>query len=319
MLPAYQDAKVKAPVTLRVFHATIHVVPLDRKAFLADPELLRTLGAHVRSRVPPADAEDVLQTVLADALVATTAPDDAEALRKWLFGMARNKVADFYRKRRREEPTPDATEGPAPSSGRAAGRDMLEWAEKELPPGSEAKRTFEWMLREGEGEKLESIAASERLPAPRVRKRVSRMREHFRSRWAAYTAALIAGITILVAIYVLRRKPEPEAHIVPESPLEMARKERARALEACDHAQWQPCLDGLDRAAAADPAGDRDPRVVQARDAAHKALTPTPSPTPTPTPTPTPSLTPTPLPTPTLAPTPRPRPTSMTPTHGSSL
>jgi RNA polymerase sigma factor (sigma-70 family) len=189
---------------------------IDRKTLLADKGLISALGAHVRTRVPAADADDVVQSVLADALASDGAPEEAEALRKWLFGVARNKIADFYRRNRREQPS-EVEDKEAPSSGRASAKDLLEWAEGELPPGSDAQRTFEWMLREGEGEKLESIAEAERVPAPRVRKRVSRMREHFRARWAAYVAALAAaGIAAIIAFYIFRKKPVPEAQIVPE-------------------------------------------------------------------------------------------------------
>jgi len=191
---------------------------VDRRAFLADPALLAALGAHIRARVPASDADDVLQSVLADALAADGAPEDEGAMRRWLYGVARHKVADFYRRAKREMPS-DSIDEVAPSSGKGAGDDLLRWAEAELPPGSDAKRTLEWMLREGAGEKLEAIAASEKLPAPRVRKRVSRMREHFRARWAAYVAALAAaGLAIFIVLYILRRKPEPQAHIVPEAP-----------------------------------------------------------------------------------------------------
>ncbi len=252
-----------------------------------------------------------MQSVLADALAAETAPDDADALKRWLFGVARHKIADFHRRTKRA-PHPDDSvdDRAAPSSGREGASDLLEWAEGELPPGSDAKRTFEWMLREGEGEKLESIAETEKVPAPRVRKRVSRMREHFRARWAAYVAALAAaGLAVIVVFYILRKKPEPEAQIVPEkkTPLDLAKEERGRALAACDRAEWETCIAGLDHAAQTDPAGDRDARVVQAREAARKALTPTPLPTPPPSPTPTPSPT-TPPPRPTATPT------SVTPT-----
>lgn len=189
---------------------------IDRKTLLSDKALISALSAHVRTRVPPVDAEDVVQSVLADALVAEGAPQDAEALRKWLFGVARNKIADFYRRNRREQPS-EIEDKEAPVSGRASAKDLLDWAEGELPPGSDAKRTFEWMLREGEGEKLESIAEAEKVPAPRVRKRVSRMREHFRARWAAYVAGLAAaGLAVIIVFYILRKKPVPEAQIVPE-------------------------------------------------------------------------------------------------------
>ena len=122
----------------------------------------------------------------------------------------------------------------------------------------------------------------EKLPAPRVRKRVSRMREHFRARWAAYVAALAAaGLAAILVFYIFRKKPEPQAIIVPErarpmptakSPLALAHDERARALEACDRAEWEKCVEGLDRAATADPEGDCDERETRARDAARKAL-----------------------------------------------
>jgi DNA-directed RNA polymerase specialized sigma24 family protein len=198
-------------------------VSVDRKRFLSDPALLGALGAHIRARVPASDADDVLQSVLADALAAEGAPDDEGAMRRWLYGVARNKVADFYRRAKREVPSDLVDDAAAPSSNRGAD-DLLRWAEAELPPGSDAKRTLEWMLREGAGEKLEAIAASEKLPAPRVRKRVSRMREHFRARWAAYVAALAAaGLAIFIVFYIFRRKPEPQAHIVPETPSSVPR------------------------------------------------------------------------------------------------
>src|SRR5579883_2963828 len=119
---------------------------MARNKIISNPELLAALGAHVHSKVPASDAADVVQSVLADALVAEHAPEDPESLRKWLFGIARNKAADFYRRRRREEVAPESVEPVAPSSGRGAATDLLRWAEKELPPGSEARRTFEWML-----------------------------------------------------------------------------------------------------------------------------------------------------------------------------
>jgi len=255
---------------------------LDRKAALADPALLSALGAHIRTRVPASEADDVLQSVIADALAAETAPDEEGALRRWVFGVARNKIVDFYRRTRREQPADAVDEPAAPSSGRGAAADLMRWAEGELPPGSDAKRTFEWMLREGEGEKLESIAASEKLPAPRVRKRVSRMREHFRARWAAYLAALAAaGLAAILVWYMFRRKPVPEARIVPEAP--------------------------------------SVPNSAAVRPPPTPTAIPTPTPTPTPSLTPTPSFTPTVTPTPTPTPTAPPRRTRSTTPSTSSL
>jgi hypothetical protein len=66
------------------------------------------------------------------------------------------------------------------------------------------------MMREGDGEKLESIAESESLPAPRVRKRVSRLRKHLRDQWKKEVALLAAlGLVAVLVVLALRaRRPE---------------------------------------------------------------------------------------------------------------
>lgn len=61
------------------------------------PPLLRYLRHHA-----PDAAEDLAaECWLAAAKVLTTFEGDAENLRAWLFGVARNQVADHYRTRRR--------------------------------------------------------------------------------------------------------------------------------------------------------------------------------------------------------------------------
>lgn len=190
--------------------------------WLADPRLRAQLSAMVRRRVPESEAEDVVQATLAEAVASTSAPDEPEAFRRWVWGVARHKIVDWHRRARRETPggaTSDLEEDAPPPTGEnegddgAAGRDLLRWAEAELPPGSDARRTLGWMLREGEGEKLESIAESEAMPAPRVRQRVARLRRHLRTRWALEVAALAAlGLVIaaLVAYALVRRRPRSD-------------------------------------------------------------------------------------------------------------
>ena len=48
------------------------------------------------------------------------------------------------------------------------------------------------MLREGEGEKLETIAAEANVPAPRVRQRVSRLRRYYKARCVTRYDAVVA-------------------------------------------------------------------------------------------------------------------------------
>jgi RNA polymerase sigma factor (sigma-70 family) len=194
------------------------------KARLADPALRSAVEAAVRRRVRGDDAEDVVQATLADVLSAAEVPEDAEEFRRFVFGVARNKVFDHFRRQRRESEGLDDHDPAGPEAPLSA-RDILRWAEDELPD-SESKNTLEWMLREGDGEKLEHIARDAQVPAPRVRKRVSRLRKFLRDRWAA--ELMLAGLVVLLgafgAIYWLAKQSDagdvvkPEPLPVPSSP-----------------------------------------------------------------------------------------------------
>src|SRR5262245_24500106 len=124
---------------------------------LTDPTFRLALIQMVRRRVPESDAEDIVQSTLAEALCARNAPEEMDGLRRFVWGIARHKVADFYRRARREK-LADAEVATAEAPH--AEEDLLRWAARELPPTRDACQTLEWMLREGEGEKLEAIAES---------------------------------------------------------------------------------------------------------------------------------------------------------------
>lgn len=241
------------------------------------------LLAMVRRRVPPGDADDVVQAALTEAVASDDRPRDREQARRWIWGVARNKVADYHRRARREV-VGAVPESAAPPS-REAERDLLRWAVGELPPDSDAKRTFEWLLREGDGETLEAIAEEARLPPPQVRQRVSRMRRLFRARWAQLAAAGLVGVVAYLA-WRGARSPAPDEHrpsplVEPPEVIDVAtraRQMRDEALRSCDRGEWARCLDGLDRAQALDPAGDENPAVQSARQRARDALTQRPPP-----------------------------------------
>ncbi|MDF2697521.1 MAG: hypothetical protein K0S65_5904, partial [Labilithrix sp.] len=72
-----------------------------QRDLLGGSDVRRGLTALLRRRVPPQEVEDIAQTVLADALAASTVPTDPEELRRWLTGIARHKIADFHRRRAR--------------------------------------------------------------------------------------------------------------------------------------------------------------------------------------------------------------------------
>ncbi len=263
--------------------------PDARGRRLADPQLRREVEAVVRRRVRGDDARDVVQAALADVLCAARVPEDAEEFRRFVFAVTRNKVFDHFRRRMREVPheDPQTLEGSASEEPLSA-RDMLRWAEQKLPD-AEAEHTLEWMLREGDGEKLEQIARDANLPAPRVRQRVSRLRRFLRERWAAELLLTGLGIALLapVAAFYYRHwfppaeiaerdpvlRPEP-----PKAPEEQGREVRRQALQHCERAEDERCLQGLDRARALDPKGDAAAEVVNARRAAAARSNPVPAP-----------------------------------------
>ena len=267
---------------------TTRVGATSDRAALGKPEIRRLLLDFVKRRVPAADVDDVVQTILVDALAAAEVPSDHAELRKWVVGIARHKVADFHRKSKREAPV-EAPEPEAPPAPLEA-RELVGWAERQAakapgaargPAGARAaKQTLDWMAREGEGEKLENIAADENVPAARVRQRVSRLRRWMKERWLAELAAVAALAVLAVVAWWLLRGPKeaPEAEIRPDrpvpsvepappepTPLEQAQKLRAEALGLCEQEEWDRCVRGLDDAARLDPAGDQAPAVVDAR------------------------------------------------------
>ncbi|WP_437311225.1 RNA polymerase sigma factor [Sorangium sp. So ce388] len=275
---------------------------------LAEPGIRRALEEFVRRRVPSGEVDDVVQTVLCDALASPARPADPTELRRWLLGIARHKVADHHRRSSREAATelPDLPVGPPPVEA----RELARWAEEQASATRDAQQTLAWMAREGEGEKLESIAAEEQVPAARVRQRVSRMRRWMRERWLAELAAVAAlALLAIVVVRLLRSTKElPEVAPLPEpppsappreapsprdlpgpldplDPRDRARSLRAEALRACDEAAWRRCLDQLDEADRLDPTGRGAPDVAAARARALDALrTPTET-TPAPGPT----------------------------------
>lgn len=219
------------------------------KTRLADPTLRREVEAAVRRRVPGSDAEDVVQATLTDVLSAAHLPEDPEEFRRFVFGVARHKVFDHFRRQRRAAEAFDENET-AGLEQPLSERDILRWAEGELPD-SESHKTLQWMLREGDGEKLEQIARDARLPAPRVRQRVWRLRKLLRERWAAELT--LAGLVLLLvgfgAIWfaagrdphdvVERELPRPEPVPTPSAPRELAPSRPAGGVEPLPSAPSQ--------------------------------------------------------------------------------
>ncbi len=222
------------------------------------------------------------QPLLADALTAAAPPLEESALDRWLNGIARHKVADYYRSHRRHVLIDAELDGQSAPTHSENARDLLRWVKHELPVGSEAPRTLEWMMREADGDRLESIAEENNLSAPTVRQRVSRLRRHLRERWALQLAAAVT-LAVVVAVYVYKKRGptiEPEVVRRAEPPALVAQKLRQAALADCRSGQWQTCLDQLDRAKALDPAGEGASVIAEARADIARALQPALAPVP---------------------------------------
>lgn len=258
------------------------------KAVLGAPETRLFLRNFVKRRVSDSDVDDVVQTVLVEALASGSVPETETEIRKWLIGVARHKVADLHRRGGRELPSELAEQEPGPPAPLEE-RGLVQWAEKQTGGSKDAEATLRWMAREGEGDKLEHIAEEERIPAATVRQRVSRMRRWMKERWLAELAAVAALGTIALVLWRFVLGPKPVEIATPEplptalpttvptgtegpTPIERGRELRRAALEACGRGEARPCLEGLDRARDLDPAGDGTDAVEKARKEARDAL-----------------------------------------------
>ncbi len=132
------------------------------------------LGSFIRRRVPdPHDAEDILQDVFYTLVEANRLLMPIEHITGWLFTAARNRITDFFRKKKPERfsdlsawddegdqpafedllPSPDA--GPDELYARSALLDELEDALDELP--EEQREVF--VAHEFEGRNFKQISA----------------------------------------------------------------------------------------------------------------------------------------------------------------
>ena len=154
---------------------------LEQMAFEQDQRISETLKREqsrlrnfIRRRVPdPRDAEDILQDVFYELVEANRLLMPIEHVTGWLFRVARNRITDFFRKRKPESfsdlavvneedellrledllPSPDA--GPAALYARGVLLEELEKAVDEL--SAEQREVF--IAHEVEGRSFKQIAA----------------------------------------------------------------------------------------------------------------------------------------------------------------
>jgi RNA polymerase sigma factor (sigma-70 family) len=145
--------------------------------------LLRFIQTRVRNED---DAQDILQDVFWELIEAYRGVETIERVTSWLFQVARNKIVDLYRRKRREAPLPrtaeredgttmrleeilpDLSDGPEELHMRDAIWQGIEGALEELP--STQRQAFVWHELEGMSFKEMSERTGETENALRLRK-----------------------------------------------------------------------------------------------------------------------------------------------------
>lgn len=162
-------------------------------------EIARTVRAEqgrlfgfIRSRVADdADAEDILQAVFGELVVAYRRLETIERVSAWLFRVARNKIVDRYRARRMDPPIrptadddgvdvvleellPDLSASPERLLFREAFWDEVEAALEELP----LVQREAWVWHE-----LEGLSFREMAERSGDTENALRLRKHRATRW----------------------------------------------------------------------------------------------------------------------------------------
>jgi RNA polymerase sigma factor (sigma-70 family) len=149
------------------------VAQQDQRISQAVEQIRGRLFSFIRGRVKDAaDAEDILHDVLYELVEANRLLKPIDQVGAWLFRVARNRIVDFFRKRRPEplpEPTaqdgqeplsledllPSRDGGPEAAYARSVLLDELDAALDELP--EEQLRVF--VAHEWEGRSFKELAA----------------------------------------------------------------------------------------------------------------------------------------------------------------
>lgn len=188
--------------------ATSIVEPMieqDRKIAEVVASEQSRLASFIRKRVPdPADAEDLLQEVLDELVLAHRLLMPIETVTAWLFRVARNRITDLFRKKKPEPfsdaafedddgemfgiedllPSPDA--GPEALYFRQVVLDELGAAIAELPDDQRAvfvaheleDRTFKELAAET-GVNINTLLARKRYAILHLRNRLQDLRNDF--------------------------------------------------------------------------------------------------------------------------------------------
>lgn len=150
--------------------------------YLTMPTTRASLHAYVRRRGLGDTADDVVQTVLCDALTVEAVPERSSELPRFVTGIARNKVVDEQRRRARWKRAELSDDPGTPSSEEA--RDLLRRIEQDVVEPEE-RRALSWLVREHQGDSLYLLALEQSLEPSTLRQRICRLRKSLRARYLA--------------------------------------------------------------------------------------------------------------------------------------
>lgn len=147
------------------------------------------LRAYVARRVAPADADDIVQSVMV-RLLERRGEIGPDSVRAWLFTVTRNAVAEYYRQRR---PTVDLE-----AFTDLAEKDSVDAAERTIGALSDCLEPMLGTLSEAdaevlrkvdlEGESQIALAAASGVPLSTLKSRVQRARAKLRGAFDACCA-----------------------------------------------------------------------------------------------------------------------------------
>jgi DNA-directed RNA polymerase specialized sigma24 family protein len=165
--------------------------------YLASPQTRSSLRAYVRRRGLSDSADDLVQTVLCDALAVEAVPERSSELPRFVTGIARNKVVDEQRRRARWKQA-ELPENLATLRSDEA-RDLLRRIEAEVTEPEE-RRALAWLVREHQGDSLYLLALEQSLEPSTLRERICRLRRSLRARYLMPLLVLLAlgGGTVAV-------------------------------------------------------------------------------------------------------------------------
>ena len=258
--------------------------PPPHAAYLVAPEVREAIGMVLRRRgVAAVDSEDLTQDVIERALRIARPPESQDECVLLVRKIARDLAIDKFKSARARAKynagsyeNPDEAPARAPSAGEE--RDPIDAARQldvvqhQIAIGNITARQATILASSALDTPHAEIAAELRLAPQTVRNELGAARRTARQSWAAFVATgLLATIAL---IFWIARESEPPKVATPPPPdrLELGQEERRVALHECDEKRWQRCLDGLDRAARLDPAGDADPGIQKARAEARSHL-----------------------------------------------